>query len=297
MEVWGGNEPFDSAVSMVGLDAWVYCRPYRQASGGGDVYYVSSCATGRITRLLVADVSGHGQAVCGVAEGLRGLMRRNVNHLDQRRFVTAMNEEFAGLAEAGCFATAVVTTFFAPTNHLTLSNAGHPPPMWYRASSGEWAVLEGEGNVPLGIVGGLEYGEFEVGLSVGDLVLCYTDSLIEAEGEDGQMLGVKGLMEIVEGIGLARPEELVARLLAEVAGRAAGNLEGDDVTVMLFRPNQGTRRVSFLTKLMAPVRLMEKIGRRMLGGKEPVPWPDLTVANVGGAVIGPLERLWRRQKV
>ena len=63
MEVWGGNAQTESSVSMSGLDAWVYCQPYGSADAGGDVYYVSSCATGRITRLLVADVSGHGAAV------------------------------------------------------------------------------------------------------------------------------------------------------------------------------------------------------------------------------------------
>src|SRR5918998_351407 len=114
MEVWGGNQIVDKSVSMPGLDAWVYCRPYGQADGGGDVYYVSSCATGRITRLLVADVSGHGAAVCDVAGQLRGLMRRFVNYLDQARFVGSMNDQFAANSKAGCFATAVVTTFFGP---------------------------------------------------------------------------------------------------------------------------------------------------------------------------------------
>src|SRR5437899_11480300 len=80
MEVWGGNQAVDSGVVMVGLDAWVFSRPFEQSQeGGGDVYYVSSCATGRITRLLVADVSGHGSAVCDVAGQLRSLMRRNIN--------------------------------------------------------------------------------------------------------------------------------------------------------------------------------------------------------------------------
>ena len=60
MEVWRGNQPVDNGVVMPGLDAWVYSRPLGDAKAGGDVHYVSSCATGRITRLLVADVSGHG---------------------------------------------------------------------------------------------------------------------------------------------------------------------------------------------------------------------------------------------
>ena len=56
MEVWGGNQSVDSGVVMAGLDAWVYCRPYAAvgadapAAAGGDVYFVSSCATGRIAR-------------------------------------------------------------------------------------------------------------------------------------------------------------------------------------------------------------------------------------------------------
>ena len=35
MEVWGGNQAVDSGVVMAGLDAWVYCKPYRDAEGGG----------------------------------------------------------------------------------------------------------------------------------------------------------------------------------------------------------------------------------------------------------------------
>src|SRR5205809_1860362 len=122
MEVWGGNTLVDNSVKMPGLDAWVYAKPYQNSDAGGDVHYVSSCATGRITRLLVADVSGHGAAVCDVAGQLRGLMRKHVNQIDPSRFVQSMNQQFATMAKAGCFATAVVTTFFAPTNELSLCN-------------------------------------------------------------------------------------------------------------------------------------------------------------------------------
>jgi hypothetical protein len=55
MEVWGGNALIDTSVSISGLDAWVYSKPFENGEAGGDVHYVSSCATGRITRLLLAD--------------------------------------------------------------------------------------------------------------------------------------------------------------------------------------------------------------------------------------------------
>jgi len=59
MEVWSGSQLTAQGVAFGGLDAWVYSKPYGGAKHGGDIYYASSCATGRITRLLLADVSGH----------------------------------------------------------------------------------------------------------------------------------------------------------------------------------------------------------------------------------------------
>src|SRR3954463_4641873 len=101
MEVWGGNQIVDTAVQLSGLDAWVYSKPYANSSEGGDVHYVSSCATGRITRLLLADVSGHGAKVSSTAAELRNLMRKFVNRIDQTGFVQSMNQQFATLAQAG----------------------------------------------------------------------------------------------------------------------------------------------------------------------------------------------------
>ena len=44
---------------MAGLTAWVYSKPFGDSEGGGDVHYVSSCATGRITRLMLAELDSH----------------------------------------------------------------------------------------------------------------------------------------------------------------------------------------------------------------------------------------------
>jgi len=93
MEVWGGNRAVDNGVVMPGLDAWIYSRPYEGDSEGGDVHYLSNCASGRITRMLVADVSGHGAGVASIAANLRGLMRRYINYLDQTRFIEALHRE------------------------------------------------------------------------------------------------------------------------------------------------------------------------------------------------------------
>src|SRR5579863_10206182 len=193
MEVWGGSQLANRQVEMGGLEAFVYSKPYDGASRGGDVYYASSCATGRISRLLLADVSGHGQTVASMAADLRALMRRFVNCLDQAQFVRSLNRQFAGMSTRGNFATAVVMTYFAPTKRLCLCNAGHPRPLVHRAGEEGWKFLEsshshqsadkpaeddGPRNLPLGILDIAEYDQMDVELREGDVMVCYTDALI-----------------------------------------------------------------------------------------------------------------------
>ncbi len=303
MEVWGGNQPVDSGVVMAGLDAWVYCRPYTgsaasPAEAGGDVYFVSSCATGRITRLLVADVSGHGIAVDEVATSLRMLMRKYVNYLDPCRFVGEMNRRFAELSKSGQFATAVVTTFFSPTNQVTFCNAGHPPPLLYRAGKG-WSYLDTarpDGDeptdLPLGIIDCAAYQQFTAKLRKGDLVLCYTDGLPEAHQADGTMLGQDGLLNVVRALSVADPSRVVPDLLSAIAALWPGNLQGDDITALLFRPNGSGRDVPYFTRVLAPLRLVRELIKSAFAGGGPIPWPDFHPANMGGAYFSRFNRLW-----
>src|SRR5258708_20416371 len=115
MEVWGGSQLTTQGVEFGGLDAWVYSKPHGQSPRGGDVYYASSCGSGRITRLLLADVSGHGHAVAAIAADLRLLMRRFVNHLDQTEFVALLNQHFAEMSPTDTLANPIVATFFSTT--------------------------------------------------------------------------------------------------------------------------------------------------------------------------------------
>src|SRR5258706_740280 len=302
MEVWGGSDAVDAAVTLSGLDAWVYSRPYQQAEAGGDVYYVSACATGRINRLLVADIAGHGQSMREVAVTLRDLMRRYVNYLDQSRFVLSMNKQFVTCSADGCFATAIVTTFFAPTRTLSICNAGHPPPLVWRSAKQEWTFLdlENEGeriaNIPLGIMDLEDCEQFGVNLDVGDLVLVYTDSLIEAKSEDGEMLNTTGLLTLVrQACDPAHPESLISVLLKTIDDRTEGGLRADDVTVLLLRPNGLRTRAHWINSFTAPFKVLGTV-LRFCAGRGPISLPDPRLPNIGGAVIPAISRLWGRRK-
>jgi phosphoserine phosphatase RsbU/P len=301
MEVWGGSQLTDRAVEFSGLDAWVYSKPYGQSPRGGDVYYASSCATGRITRLLLADVSGHGVSVAPTAADLRLLMRRFVNCLDQTEFVRLINRQFAQLARQSMFATAVVTTFFAPTRRLTVCNAGHPRPLIYRAKTCEWDFLQhadsirpaGPRNLPLGILSISDYDQFDVELDVDDCVVTYTDALIESQDSDGEMLGEEGLLRIVRLLGDIDGPRMIQTILGEIADRYPENLSGDDVTVMTVRANQREQYYSFADKARALLRFSGSLIRALNPRAERPPLPDINLANLGGAIIPSLNRRWR----
>ena len=301
MEVWGGSQLTTRGTAFGGLDTWVYSKPYGQAHSGGDVYYASSCATGRISRLLLADVAGHGKSVAATAADLRTLMRRFVNRLDQTEFVSLLNQQFAALSRDAVFATAVVTTFFAPTRRLTVCNAGHPRPLLYRASQKTWEFLCHEDspgvaaprNLPLGLIPITEYEQFDVELEPGDCLLSYTDALIESRDADGEMLGEDGLLRIIRLLGEIPANKLIETLLTEIETRYPENLSEDDVTVMVVRANGRPARYSLGDKAKALGRFTVSLLRSVRPGSERPPLPDAKLANVGGAIIPALARRWR----
>jgi len=250
LEVWGGTEAVQTQLKLPGIDAWVFSEPYAGDAQGGDIHYISSCFTGRVSRFAVADVSGHGNAVSGLATTLRKLMRKHINHLDQTGFAQLLNEEFSATTDTGIFATAVMLSYFAPTDHLIVCNAGHPRPLWFDASEKKWQLLDhmlqedGEHqnkmpyNLPLGVIEGTNYQQFAVRLSPDDLVLVYTDSLTEAKSAaDGRLIGEAGLLELVRELPIAAPPVLGRSLLDRLTDYRGGEPAMDDQTLVVLHHN------------------------------------------------------------
>ena len=302
MEVWGGSQLTARGVELGGLDAWVYSKPFGDAKYGGDIYYASSCATGRISRLLLADVAGHGYSVAATASELRKLMRRFVNHLDQTEFVRLLNEEFVALSRKEAFATAIVTTFFAPTGSLSVCNAGHPRPLVYRAAQSQWDLLGHHGppagrssasNIPLGILHISRYEQFSIQLEPGDCVLSYTDALIECRDASGEMLGEAGLLNIARQFNGMQAESLIDSFLSAIEQQYPKNLSEDDVTLLVIQANGREPKNSIIDKLGA----LGRFSRTLIGAIDPnaerAPFPDANLANIGGAIIPALARRWR----
>ncbi len=265
-EIWGGNHAVDAGISIPGLDAWVYSEPYEHSTGGGDVHYVSSCATGRVVRVLLADVAGHGDGAATLAITLRNLMRRYVNSLKQVEFVNALNRSFFKQSEGFRFATGVVASYWGPKSTLTVSIAGHPLPLLYKARTKEWSLLgppedsDAEArNLPLGVDDDAVYDTFDVKLDAGDVVLLYTDALIETEDDQGQLLGEGGILEEARKLDPTDPGALITKLREVISPEIDRQTDQDDVTLMALRCTGGavqTRPWSLLVGAVNTVKAM-----------------------------------------
>jgi hypothetical protein len=258
MEIIGGNRAIRQTIAAPGLDVWIDSRPLGLGSGGGDVHYVSTCGGGHVTRVALADVAGHGESVDSLALVLRKLMRKYINTLDQTRFAKTLNREFAAAAESGRFATALLLTYFAPTRHLILCNAGHGRPLRYSSRQSNWQFLDLESagkcptlitskawyhfervaNLPLGVLEPIEYEQVAIEIEVGDIVLIYTDAITETMDSAGQMLGEAGLLALVKTLKPDNSVELGEKLLAAIDLRRGQAAPADDQTLIVMKQSQ-----------------------------------------------------------
>lgn len=270
MQVWDGSGVADTTVSTTGLDVGLYCKPFGGEKEGGDVYYLSSCSSGRITRLVLADVRGHGEGVASLSGSLRRLVQRYIDHIDHGTLVQSINRAFVRVGDAGTFATGLIATFFVPTSTLALTNAGHPAPLLFRAESGQWSPLVDEpsaartpepstmpADVPLGLFESTSYAQTRVKLTPGDLLLCFTDGLEECVDERGELLGPEGIRRLVAGNEHLEPRQIVPELVRRVTAMSGRNLTGDDVTILLIRPNGAS--VPMRANFLAPFRYLSNL--------------------------------------
>ncbi len=264
MDIWSGNQSVTSDVVTPGLELSVYSRPYRGESRGGDVHYVSLCASGFITRMLLADVSGHGEAVAETSQQLRALVRRFMNSSSQTRLVRELNREFTALTKSARFATAIVATYLANDSRLVLCNAGHPRPLWYQHRIGKWSYVNQDliedgrvANLPLGFDSSTNYQQFSLKMEEGDLFLLYTDALTETRNRDDKLLGETGLLNLVQSIPITNVRDLSQRILAGLDQYSENRPADDDVTLLVLRYNKsGWRFPSVGEKLNAYAKLL-----------------------------------------
>jgi len=245
LELHGGNHAGAYSAELPGLAGWISCRPLGTA-GGGDLYYLSACSQGVIARVALADVAGHGEIVSSAAVRLRDALREHVDHWDQSMLIRRLNESILKGAPHSRFATAFLASYYRESGELLFTNAGHPPPLWYRAAAREWSLLLDSTpyskeivDLPLGMIAGTSYSQTAVQLEMGDLLLLYTDGISESWDESGEQLGLDRLLSIARDLPVESAAAAGKGLLSAVERFRGSAPPADDVTVVALQRRGG----------------------------------------------------------
>jgi PAS domain S-box-containing protein len=212
-----------------------YRPAIQEAQVGGD-WYDSFLTSKGILSLVVGDITGHDQQAAAVMGQARNLLRGVAYVLAEppAAVLSALDRALVDL-EVRTFATVLLANIeqteeqaAAGLRTLRWSNAGHPPPVLLRAD-GTTTLLETAPNRMLGIDPTVRRDDHEVVLGAGDLVLLYTDGLVERRGIDLDE-GLEWLTSTVADLAGQDSEQLCDILLDHVAERAE-----DDVALLALR--------------------------------------------------------------
>jgi sigma-B regulation protein RsbU (phosphoserine phosphatase) len=199
---------------------------------GGD-YYDFAEPTPDHLGFLIADASGHSVAAAMVATLTRfAFAEVSRGTTSPGEVLAGLNQRLQGVTEER-FVTAFYGVFDRRTRVLRYANAGHPHPLRWEAATGTVKPLAASGFL-LGVIPDEVYAEKQVTLAPGDAVCFFTDGLIEARNEIGELYGEERVMDCL-GTAAAGGEDVLAHVLACQRRFSSGVPLSDDVTVAVCR--------------------------------------------------------------
>jgi serine phosphatase RsbU (regulator of sigma subunit) len=217
--------------SMEGLEVGAVYESAAQVDVGGDVFDFLELRDGRLA-VVLGDVTGHGiDATADMAMAkfvFRSLARE---HTEPSAFLAAANEVVVGEIAIGKFITMVYVTV-GSNGEVLCASAGHPEPRLV-AADGTVSGLAC-GGLALGIDAPQTYDQVSAQLSRGDLVVLYTDGVIESRA-GRELFGLERLDEVLSTHATRPAQDVADSVLAACRDFAGGDLPDDCAIVVLRR--------------------------------------------------------------
>jgi sigma-B regulation protein RsbU (phosphoserine phosphatase) len=235
-----------SAPSMKTLQLSGSCRPARMVSGD---YYDFLCLPDGNVAIAIGDVAGKGIAAALLMASIQSIMRTQltagirsagngnghgrggtVSHM-----VGELNRQLYANTSPEKYATFCFGIYDEEKKALTYTNAGHLPPILLHA--GEPHLLEVTGTV-VGAFPHICYEERTIAMGPGDILVAYTDGIVEPENVYGEEFGSQRMMEMVVKYQSEASDEIIARIMEAVPHWTGSQELSDDMTVVLARRSQ-----------------------------------------------------------
>jgi serine phosphatase RsbU (regulator of sigma subunit)/predicted ester cyclase len=179
------------------LEGWQiapYYQPAREV--GGDFYDFFELEEGRLG-IVVGDATGKGVPAALVMASARSMLRAVAQALgtfSPGDVLSRVNDALVTDIPPNMFVTCFYGVLDPNSAILSYANAGHDLPYWRHGGDAEELRARG---MPLGLMPGMGYEEYETVLEAGESVLFYSDGLVEAHDPKGEMFGFPRLRALV----------------------------------------------------------------------------------------------------
>ncbi len=182
--------------------------------------------------LIFGDVSGKGLSGALIGSRLSGVSRSVLTRGSTTSdAVTAINKHMCERMPIGRFITLVVLGLDLKTHQFSLTNAGHPTPMW-RSRDGKLRFLSesSAGGIPVGIETDAAYGQYDGQFLPGDSLTLFSDGITEATGSEGEIYGLDRLFELTSQI--SETGDITDHIITDVRRFTKGHPTTDDISVL-----------------------------------------------------------------
>ena len=218
-----------------GLELAAFSRP--AATVGGDYFDFFRLRDGS-HGFVIGDVMGHGIAASLLMASLQASLRTLAPDYDSpAEIIRRLNSLFHHNIHLTKFVTLFLARYDSATRQLTYSNAGHNPPLLFRAQSNgtgpvSWLLPTG---AAIGLIEDTKFGEETVTLAPGDTLLLYTDGVTEAKNVRKEEFGQERLAEIVRPGSIQSAQELVRQVRDWLETFTDGRPLADDTTMVAVK--------------------------------------------------------------
>jgi sigma-B regulation protein RsbU (phosphoserine phosphatase) len=199
---------------------------------GGDFYDFIHLDE-NLTGIVIGDVSGKGVSAALYMAKL-GSDMRTLAFTEQLPVVALakLNDLLAERSRRGMFATLLYIELDSRSGKLTISNAGHLPPIIKKAD-GSLMTLAKAGGAPLGMLPGMKFSQETARLERGETVILYTDGIVEAMNAKEELYGYARFEALLKK---SPPDpDMIKTAIIEDVNRFTGlSPQHDDMTLVCF---------------------------------------------------------------
>lgn len=232
----------ERAPTLSGLDIATYYRPARETTGDFYSFITPAGEPGTpadAVDLFIGDVSGKSLPAALLMTMARTALYAAASGADGPvETLRRANAVLVGDIPRGSFVASTFARLDRGAGTCTLVNAAQPAPLLARG--GRTLLLEGPGaHLPLGIVAEPAYEAHSVSLCSGDLLLFYTDGVIEAFSPAGELFGFERLEATALACADAPAHEVVRRLMEAVRLWMDTAPQHDDIAIVAVRITEG----------------------------------------------------------